>query len=234
MQESLTDILRKNQASFGPVVPFNPATDRITTLDLTAANTTLTDEILNSTPAFSAWVNTQCSQAGARYAAGGYAEHRTVYKVSRVFDGQAGAAPRRLHLGLDIWGRYGTAVMAPLPGIVHSFAFNNNPGDYGATILLSHQLNGITFYTLYGHLSLSSLQNLQEGQRIEKGQIFAAFGIPAENGQWPPHLHMQIIEDIGTWKGDYPGVCAWEEREKWLANSPDPELILQLNQYLLR
>jgi peptidoglycan LD-endopeptidase LytH len=118
--------------------------------------------------------------------------------------------------------------MAPLDGIIHSFAFNNQFGDYGATIILSHILDKISFYTLYGHLSLNSIKNIQEGSRIEKGEIFAEFGIPAENGQWPPHLHFQIIKEIGEWKGDYPGVCKFSERDKWLSNSPDPAIILNL------
>lgn len=121
--------------------------------------------------------------------------------------------------------------MAPLDGIVHSFAFNNRFGDYGATIILSHLLNGVSFYTLYGHLSLNSIKNIQEGDRIEKGDVFGEFGIPSENGSWPPHLHFQIISNIGEWKGDYPGVCKFSEKEKWLANSPDPDIILQLNQF---
>ena len=142
------------------------------------------------------------------------------------------AEPRRLHLGTDIWGKPHTAVMAPLNGIVNSYAFNDTFGDYGATIILAHQLGDISFYTLYGHLSLNSIKNLQEGQRISKGDIFAEFGIPSENGQWPPHLHFQIIADLQGWKGDYPGVCKFSEKEIWLRNCPDPDLILQMNQYL--
>ncbi len=106
--------------------------------------------------------------------------------------------------------------MAPLDGIVHSFAFNNQFGDYGATIILSHQLDGISFYTLYGHLSLASLKNLQDGQSVKQGQVFAEFGIPFENGHWPPHLHFQLILDMGERKGDYPGVCKYSEKETWL------------------
>jgi murein DD-endopeptidase MepM/ murein hydrolase activator NlpD len=120
-----------------------------------------------------------------------------------------------------------------LTGIVHSFAFNNLAGDYGTTIILSHNLNGFTFYTLYGHLSLSCIKNMQEGMRIQEGEVFAEFGIPSENGHWPPHLHFQLIQEIGQWKGDYPGVCKLSEKDAWLENSPDPDLLLQLNQYLL-
>ena len=72
---------------------------------------------------------------------------------------------------------------------------------------------------------------VQEGDRIKKGEVFAEFGIPFENGQWPPHLHFQIIVDMDRGKGDYPGVCKFSEKESYLANSPNPDLILQMMQY---
>ena len=224
--------LGKYPGIFHPVVPFDHAKDRLLALDFTAANKELTTGILKDTKQFTQWVNDKLSKAGARYGIGGYDEHRTVYSISKVFDGAPGEEPRRLHLGIDIWGKPRTPVMAPLDGIVHSFAFNDNYGDYGATIILSHQLEGDHFYTLYGHLSLNSIKNLNAGDRLEKGDLFAELGIPAENGQWPPHLHFQLILDIGGWSGDYPGVCKFSEKEKWLENSPDPDLILQLNKYI--
>lgn len=216
-----------------PVVPFNPVSDKLIRMNFTSANKEITDDVLNEQSVFIQYINKKLTDAGARYGIGGYAEHRTVYRFSRVFDAdKPGEEPRRLHLGTDIWGKPNTPVSAPLDAIVHSFAFNNRPGDYGATIILSHRAAGVSFFTLYGHLSLSSLKNLQEGQRIEQGEVFAEFGIPAENGQWPPHLHFQLILDMGERKGDYPGVCKYSEKEKWLNNSPDPDILLQLNQYL--
>ena len=234
MQSPLVLSLIKNQRQFHLVVLFDAANDRLLPLDLTADNKELTDDIISDTKIFSAWVDGKLKNANARYGIGGYAEHRTVYKSSKVFDAALpGDEPRRLHLGTDIWGKPHTAVMAPLNGIVHSFAFNNRAGDYGATIILSHLLDGLSFYTLYGHLSLSSIKNFKEGDRIEKGDVFAEFGIPSENGSWPPHLHFQIIENIEKWSGDYPGVCKFSEKETWLANCPDPDIILQLNSHLL-
>ena len=253
---SVSSLLKENASLFSPVVPFSPGKDKLLLLDFTAANQDLTATILQDTRQFTQYINHQLYNAGARYGFGGYAEHRTVYSRSKLFgfsqvsptgatepvkvtgegwerSSLEGAESRRLHLGTDIWGKPHTAIMAPLDGIVHSFAFNDAFGDYGATIILTHQLNGISFYTLYGHLSLNSIKNLQEGELILKGDIFAEFGIPSENGQWPPHLHFQIITDMQGWKGDYPGVCKFSEKEKWLGNCPDPDLILQLNQYLM-
>ena len=121
--------------------------------------------------------------------------------------------------------------MSPLNGIVHSYAFNNAFGDYGTTIIVTHNLDGMVFHSLYGHLSLNSIKNMQEGDVVKKGDVIAEFGIPFENGHWPPHLHFQLIIDMEGMKGDYPGVCALSEKEKYLNNCPDPDLVLQMMQY---
>jgi murein DD-endopeptidase MepM/ murein hydrolase activator NlpD len=231
----LISILKANQASFEKIVPFDQGKNELLLLDFTINNRDLTDEVINEVRSFSSYINQNLEKEKALYGIGGYAEQREVYSKSKVFDGKVtGEEPRRLHLGIDIWGRPNTVVMAPLNGIVHSFAFNDRPGDYGAAIILTHQLQGISFYTLYGHLSLNSIKNVQEGERIMKGDKFAEFGIPAENGHWPPHLHFQIIRDLEGGNGDYPGVCKYSEREKYLNNCPDPDLILQMMQYVKR
>ena len=171
------------------------------------------------------------ASGGCRTGIGGDAGNRSVYGGSSTFDDAAGGEPRRTHMGIDICGTAGTPVFAPLGGMVHSFAFNNAFADYGATIILLHQLDGLPFYTLYGHLSFNDIQNLQEGKYISRGQQFAHFGEPHENGEWPPHLHFQVIKDMQFKKGDYPGVCKNSEKEKYLNNCPDPDLILQMMKY---
>jgi murein DD-endopeptidase MepM/ murein hydrolase activator NlpD len=233
MTHSLTEILMRHQDNFHPVLAFEPGRDRIIPVDFTASNTDLTADILNDTTQFTHYITELLARNNARYGIGGYAEHRTVYSRSRVFDATRDTdEPRRVHLGTDIWGKPYTPVMAFMDGIVHSFANNDRYGDYGATIILSHHLENISFNTLYGHLSLNSIKNFHAGQRIGKGDVFAEFGIPVENGQWPPHVHVQIIKDVEGWSGDYPGVCRYSEQESWLANCPDPDLILQLNQWV--
>src|SRR5882672_2158867 len=141
MNAGLISLLEKNAGDFHPVIPFDPSRDKLLLLDLTETNKELTSDILSDTNKFSHFINNQLTKAGARYAIGGYGEHRTVYSRSKVFDAkEPGDEPRRLHLGTDIWGKPYTAVMAPVGGIVHSFAFNDRFGDYGITIILSHQL----------------------------------------------------------------------------------------------
>jgi murein DD-endopeptidase MepM/ murein hydrolase activator NlpD len=212
-------------------VLFDAASDRLLQMDFTDANKALTKEVIEDVAKFDAYVQAQLHAANALYGIGGYAEHRTVYSRSSVFDAPDGGEPRRLHLGTDIWGKADTPVFAPLGGMVHSFKFNDAYGDYGATIILLHQLEGTAFYTLYGHVSLKDLA-LVEGQYINRGQEFAHFGEPHENGHWPPHLHFQIISDLELKEGDYPGVCRLSDQEFYLKNCPDADLILQMNRYL--
>jgi peptidoglycan LD-endopeptidase LytH len=225
----LISILKKHQESFHPVVPFNPSTEKLFPFDFTENNKELTPGQIADTESFANYINAKLKSNNCKYGIGGYNEHRTLYARSKHFD--ATEEPRRLHLGTDIWGETGTKIMAPLDGIVHSFAFNNNDSDYGATIILTHNLEGTSFHTLYGHLSLNSLKNLEEGNRIGKGQVFAEFGMRFENGNWPPHLHLQLVIDMHGCQGDYPGVCKFSEKTQWLSNSPDPDLILHLRQH---
>ena len=228
----IESLLRKYQSTFHPVVPFDAKHEKLLKFDFTSNNKTLTKDVFADTEKFSSYINTQLQNAHAKYGIGGYNENRKIYSRSTHF-GSNEEEPRRLHLAIDIWGNAGTPVFAPLSGMVHSFAFNNNFADYGATIILSHQLDGISFYTLYGHLSLKDINMLNEGKYINSGQEFAHFGLPHENGQWPPHLHFQVIIDMEFKKGDYPGVCKLSEKEKYLHNCPDPDLILQMRRYAL-
>jgi murein DD-endopeptidase MepM/ murein hydrolase activator NlpD len=211
--------------TIGKVVDFDPESDQLYAFDLTANNTAITPEILEDTTTFSAWVADELSAHHARYGIGGYDEHRTIYARSHHFD--TAEEPRRLHLGIDIWGPAGTPVYNFHDAVVHSFKFNDQYGDYGATIILKYNLNGQVFHALYGHLSLDSLAGLEEGQHIPMGKAFARFGIPEENGFWPPHLHFQLIFNMYAFKGDYPGVCQYSKKEAFLGNSPDPAPILK-------
>jgi peptidoglycan LD-endopeptidase LytH len=231
-QQPVIQVLRRYAQNFHAVVPFKPGKDTLVKLDFTEGNKELTADIISDTTAFSSYINNVIHTTGARYGIGGYNEHRSVYARSKHFDDKG--EPRRLHLGVDIWGPAGTAIYAFMGGMVHSMAFNDNYGDYGATMILLHQLDGIPFYTLYGHISLADIKRFSDGQYVIRGQEIAHFGEPAENGQWPPHLHLQIIIELGVKRGDYPGVCKFSEREIYLKNCPDPDLILQMNRYVDR
>jgi murein DD-endopeptidase MepM/ murein hydrolase activator NlpD len=207
------------------VVPFDKVSDRLYHFDFTASNSELNPVIFGDTARFSEWVHQKLIGHNCRYGMGGYNEHRTIYSRSDLFSNNE--EPRRLHLGVDIWGPAGTPVFSPLDGRIHSFRFNNNFGDYGSTLILEHEAGELKFHSLYGHLSLQSIEGLQQETAIVSGQRIAEFGDVAENGHWPPHLHFQLIFNMQGMCGDYPGVCQYSEREAFLDNCPDPDILLK-------
>lgn len=212
--------------SFSPVIALEKPLRKV---DFSAANDDLTALDLTNTESFTTYIFGALLENNRYIGVGGYDEHRIMYRRSAHFNGLAGE-DRCIHLGIDIWAEAGTPVYAPLPGEVHSAAFNDNFGDYGPTLIMRHELDGLIFHTLYGHLTLDSLRGKVEGDRIESGERIAAIGNYPENGHWPPHLHFQIITDIGDYRGDYPGVASLADRGTYLANCPDPNLILRIGE----
>ncbi|WP_419802275.1 peptidoglycan DD-metalloendopeptidase family protein [Mucilaginibacter sp.] len=219
------NILQNHAQEIGKVVDFDPQEEQLFPFDFTAANKNLAVKTVADTAAFSAWVETVLRQNHCKFGIGGYFENRTLYARSPHFN--TSDEPRRLHLGVDIWGEAGTPVYAPFSGKIHSFQDNDHFGDYGATIILEHCFYGLNFFALYGHLNRKSLENLFPGKTIQQNEKIAEFGIPDENGSWPPHLHYQLMFDLEGKTGDYPGVCKLSEEEKYRQNIPDPNLILR-------
>eukprot|EP00762_Andalucia_godoyi_P008697 ANDGO_00470.mRNA.1 4-aminobutyrate transaminase len=159
------------------------------------------------------------------YAIGGYGEHRPGIYATPLFTNNT-QEPRDFHLGIDVFCASGSKVYAPLDGVVHSFANNANAGDYGPTIVLSHSVGRTTFYTLYGHLSLDSLEDKFVGKVVQCGEQIASVGDAGVNGGWSPHVHFQAMWDMQHWVGDYPGTCKYSERCEWLQRCPDPMCFL--------
>jgi murein DD-endopeptidase MepM/ murein hydrolase activator NlpD len=232
-------LLSKNSDQYKKIVPFNPQKDKLLAMDLSGNNTRLTASIFNDTNLFSGFITNELESNNASYGIGGYLENREVYSRSPIFSGDSSDISisfiqrRSIHLGVDIWGPAGTPVFAPWGGSVHSFAFNKQFGDYGATIILQHQVDGFTFHTLYGHLSLGDL-SIGQNQYISIGENFAKFGTPQENGNWPPHLHFQLIIDMELKEGDYPGVCSLSRLDYYRKNCPDPDLMLHMRKFAVQ
>jgi len=220
--KSLSEILR-NHTHFEKVISSEKPYRK---LDFSESNKNLLNRDLTETPVFSKYIFEEMLSKNQYVGIGGYDENRVIYRQREHFTNQENA--RSIHLGIDIWADAGEPVYAPILGEVHSFAFNNHFGDYGPTIILKHELKGVPFYTLYGHLSLQSLDELYVGKRIKAAEQIAAIGSFPENGDWPPHLHFQIVSEIGEYNGDFPGVSSLVDREYFLSLCPDPNLILRI------
>lgn len=227
---SITAWLQAEQANIGPLVP-SASLQNPYVFDLSIGSL-----LMEQPPSGNAMQTATerlfevMERAGATVGIGRYNEARRFYDSEQFLHTPDGVAePRTIHLGLDLFAQAGTPVWAPLDAVVHSVANNALPLDYGPTVILEHKTStGERFYTLYGHLSTETLEHLEAGCVVRKGDIIGWLGAAEVNGGWPPHLHFQIIADLLDNEHNFPGVAAPSQRAVWLSLSPDPNRIAQL------
>ena len=160
---------------------------------------------------------------------GRYCENRKVYE-SDAFAAEDPNA-RTFHLGVDLWMYAGAPVYAPLDGTIELFNDNTAYLDYGPVVILRHTTDdGTPFFTLYGHLSKTSLPNWSIGKTIKAGELIGWMGTEEENVGWPPHTHFQLITDLCGMGIDIYGVAPRQEVALWRSISLDPNLILRIPQ----
>jgi murein DD-endopeptidase MepM/ murein hydrolase activator NlpD len=204
--------------------------DDYVALDLSDANLELSKINCANAFDFENFIDNYLNKHKAKIAYGGYNEKRSLYKRSFIFN-ENESTERNIHIGLDIWAKAATPIFAAIHGTVHSFKNNLGLGNYGPTIILQHNFQNHNFYTLYGHLSLKSIENIEVGRVLKKGELLGTLGDYEINGDYAPHLHFQIIKDIGDYFGDYPGVCNQNDLSYYLSNCPDPNVLLKIKSH---
>lgn len=230
-QREVSRWLSEKGPASSPVLGMSLTGDNCVVFDLSVEGDLISgDHTLNSESFLSARIKEAMTQAGASVGMGRFDEPRILYS-SPLFNNSrfSEREERTVHLGNDLFVDAGSPVYAPFDGIIHAFAYNPAPLDYGNVIMLSHKTDaGHPFYTLYGHLGGNSLEGKSKGQKVAAGEMFASVGSPGENGGWSPHLHFQVISDIERVTIDFPGVCPAGEREAWKILSPDPLPVLNI------
>jgi 4-aminobutyrate aminotransferase-like enzyme/Ser/Thr protein kinase RdoA (MazF antagonist) len=228
--------LASNAASIAPVLDVDLRTAPSLVFDFSAGSTFLgADPEAASLARQTNRIFLEMKRAGAVVGIGRYNEARAVYSSALFGRSKNPTDERRtIHLGIDLLVEAGSAVRAPLDGVVQALANNTTPQDYGPVVILRHSFRNshredTEFFTLYGHLTTDSLKRLRVNQRIARGEKFAEIGDTHENGGWTPHLHFQIILDLLDQGTDFPGVARASQRRVWTSLSPDPNLLLGIS-----
>lgn len=163
---------------------------------------------------------------------GRYDETRPGMYETELFKGE-----RNHHVGIDIGAPVGTPIRAFTDGKVHSFAYEKEEGGYGNLIITQHNVKfpdeaehewagkEKTVWVLCGHLSSKSIENIHVGKEILAGETYCWMGDRHENGNWEPHVHIQITFEEPI-EANMPGVVNIENREEATEKYPDPRIIL--------
>ena len=154
---------------------------------------------------------------------GPWCEDRPVYS-SNAFESVFAPGQRRsLHLGLDLFAPAGTAVRTPLDGTVVDLFETDLPLDYGHAVLLRHEPEpGLAFHSLWGHLSAQTIRDRRIGEQLKAGQAIGWMGEPRENGNWQPHVHIQLITYDQVRAADVIGAGEVVYRDVWAELFPNP------------
>lgn len=154
------------------------------------------------------------------FSIGKYAERRP-----GVYTGHQYAGGRIWHVGIDLGAPEGSEIRSFGEGVVFDFADHAREGDYGPTLITRHDLEGKPLYALWGHLSKSSLEGMEKGKGIRRGEKIGEIGSSQENGGWPSHLHLQLSWEAPV-GADLPGTVTEADLEIALRKYPDPRMVL--------
>lgn len=200
-------------------------------LDLSVGSTMLGADPANlETGPLGRLIDDEMARAGATVGIGRWNEARPIYLGPAFSEGDHSIDEHRtIHLGLDLFAEAGTPLHAPLDAVVDAVADNAGYKDYGPVVLLRHEPEDApSFLTLWGHLDVEVLDRLQPGDRLRAGERVGDVGAPPRNGDWPPHLHLQLVVDGLDFGHDLPGVAPARERSTWKAWFPDPSVLCGL------
>ncbi|MGE7692279.1 peptidoglycan DD-metalloendopeptidase family protein [Lysinibacillus sp. NPDC097214] len=124
----------------------------------------------------------------------------TTGKISSRFENRTIGGNTAFHLGLDIANNSGTPIRAVASGTVRS-TNNTCPqiggygslcgGGWGNYIIITHNINGQVYETVYAHLS--SL-NVKKGQTVQQSAVIGGMG--TSGSSTGNHLHLELHKGI--------------------------------------
>lgn len=226
LEEKFSAWAKGNKVSLKTMFP-NTSSERIEILDMSVGSTLLGNIAEYADPEVSEFKLKQFQKHHPKtILLNGYLEARPFYTTNAFkSEGNNGPQYRTVHLGTDFWVPSQTPIHAPFDGKVKIIHHNDFDKDYGPMLILEHTFDGGTFYSLYGHLTLSSLALLKPEQHVRQGELIGYVGTSNENGNWAPHLHFQLILDLLGNNENFNGVALPSEIAVWKSICPDPDLI---------
>ncbi len=194
-------------------------------IDLSKNNENV-DKICNSKTQveFNDYMFIELKRKNKKWAVSGYLEDRTTLlkKYPQMVNEN-----RVYHLGLDITVPLGSELFAPLDAKVVVSEYEEGDGNYGGMVVLEHNVGGLIFYSLYGHLNKTELPSINK--IIKKGEKFAKIGDFNENGNWFHHTHLQVLTEKGFKEGwIHKGYCSGKDLANIDEYCPNPIFLLKV------
>jgi 4-aminobutyrate aminotransferase-like enzyme/Ser/Thr protein kinase RdoA (MazF antagonist) len=225
-EREIVSWLRSAACDPAPMLRTDPAIARIHTIDWTAHGPAEL-HIERGAEVVDAAIAADRGACGGTLTLGRYREDRVVYR-SDAFATGSGRERRSVHMAIDVFDAAGAPVFAPFDGRVEAVEFRGADYDYGGVVLLEHRTgSGTQFWLLVGHLDRRSVERLRAGDPVRRGEPIGWIGPAAENGGWPPHVHVQLFTTLLGRSTDLPGAVRPSEADVWESICPNPSLVLR-------
>lgn len=137
-----------------------------------------------------AWVQKIAAEHQVDYTFGGWLEDR-----AHLWRGHYLPAGPQAHLGTDYNVPAGVRVASPFDGEIIYIGRDGSWGGWGGVLVfkLSEPPVKGADYLYLGHLAWDDTVRLH--QKVKAGETAGFIGEPHQNGQWFPHLHVQLVSE---------------------------------------
>ena len=163
---------------------------------------------------------------GIRRSYGGWGEWRDVVRRGTYLEKKK----LYMHTAVDVNSEDGTEVFAIADGkVVHVGTDHPLDGGWGHHVMQLFYHRGRSSVLLYAHLAGVKLPRI--GECLKKGDPIGLIGKAEENGNWRPHLHVQIFyntesTDWARFSREMDGYVSAADWPEWAIKCPDPTLYI--------
>jgi 4-aminobutyrate aminotransferase-like enzyme/Ser/Thr protein kinase RdoA (MazF antagonist) len=207
-----------------PVAPLlGEALHPLHIFDLSVGSPLLPAALLRSPARLAAALAAELAEQGACVGVGRYAECRLagLFADSPTADSPTADSPtaerRTRSLALELWVAAGTAVRAPLEGVVQALGRT----AAGVRVILRHPLGtGSCLYTLYSGLGEGCLAQLTPGCPLAAGSVFAEASPRSPGGL--ACVQVQLVTDLLDLGLSFPANAAPSQAALWGSLTLDP------------
>lgn len=98
------------------------------------------------------------------------------------------------HMGMDFNPGSGTPIQAAADGVV-TIAQKSDNGGLGCYVEIAHNVNGLSFSSVYGHMQCATV-SMSQGETVSVTQLVGLVG--STGTSTGAHLHFEIHNESGT------------------------------------